>query len=463
MILTIRVETTSMNTLRAHAPGTLYSHNEKVHIYIDIGCDVIVILEGATLILVKALVNDAPNRAEIDNLRNKVIATPHINFQDTFDDNEIDPSIRKESVHPYIGFVANPDGWPAGAVNKYGFFGPSPVDDVSSNKNDNAIRVVVLGGSVAFEIVAKAKNELVKGLKQLPQLKRKQIVVFPIALPGMKQPQQLMALNYFILLGFKPNIVINIDGFNEIVLPIVENHLLGVSPYYPRSWKNRLSNYQDIFSSNELLLKAGRIAYREEFRSVFAKSFAMLPLSKSLTANYLWFYGDKAISRSIARARLSLTNRLRDGDSEDKILLSYEKSGPKIKYADDNEIYQMLTRLWINSSIMIGHMAKNQGFRYYHFLQPNQHVEGSKIFTDEERTVALPEVSDIYADVARRGYPYLRDGGKRLKERAINFFDLTMIFKNSDEILYSDSCCHFVNKGYKYIAARIASEIASNY
>jgi hypothetical protein len=40
---------------------------------------------------------------------------------------------------------------------------------------------------------------------------------------GYKQPQQLMALNWFMALGGEFDIVINLDGFNDVALPALEN------------------------------------------------------------------------------------------------------------------------------------------------------------------------------------------------------------------------------------------------
>lgn len=47
----------------------------------------------------------------------------------------------------------------------------------------------------------------------------KNFIVINFATDGYKQPQQLMILNYLLALGAEFDVVINLDGFNEVSLP----------------------------------------------------------------------------------------------------------------------------------------------------------------------------------------------------------------------------------------------------
>ena len=95
---------------------------------------------------------------------------------------------------------------------------------------------------------------------------------------------------------------------------------------------------------------------------------------------------------------------------------------------------------------------------YFHFLQPNQYVPGSKIFSEEERKIALPEFHS-YQNSAKNGYPYLITGGKDLRDQGINFTDLTRMFASNDQVLYEDGCCHFNHLGSELIAKEMARVI----
>lgn len=77
---------------------------------------------------------------------------------------------------------------------------------------------------------------------------------------------------------------------------------------------------------------------------------------------------------------------------------------------------------------------------------------------EEELQLAFAE-NQPYKPGVENGYPYLRKEGKDLRHHGVNFFDLTMIFSNNDEILYADDCCHLNEKGYRIIGAAIGKTI----
>ena len=120
-----------------------------------------------------------------------------------------------EAVHPYLGWVLNPDAKQMQPVNELGFTG---AEQVLAPREPGKLRVAVLGGSIANEFVHKATETIVSRLRTRPQLRDVDIEIIPLALSGYKQPQQLLVLNYVHSLGAEFDAVINIDGYNEIAL-----------------------------------------------------------------------------------------------------------------------------------------------------------------------------------------------------------------------------------------------------
>ena len=124
-------------------------------------------------------------------------------------------------VHPFLGFVIDPTSARAN-INDHGFIGPPlPIDDTGGSSD--IVIVAVLGGSVAQGLVAKAGETLSRELRLAKSFSHKEIFIADLAMGGMKQPQQLMIVNYFLSLGAHFDLVINLDGFNDIVLPVVES------------------------------------------------------------------------------------------------------------------------------------------------------------------------------------------------------------------------------------------------
>ena len=102
------------------------------------------------------------------------------------------------------------------------------------------------------------------------------------------------------------------------------------------------------------------------------------------------------------------------------------------------------------------------GIRYYHFLQPNQYLPGSKPMSDAERQIAVSELSG-YKPHVETCFPLLREAGAALKAEGEQFHDLTQMFVTTEEPLYSDAACHFNLRGSSLIAAQIAKAIAADF
>ena len=108
-------------------------------------------------------------------------------------------------------------------------------------------------------------------------------------------------------------------------------------------------------------------------------------------------------------------------------------------------------------------LADSNGFKYFHFLQPNQYYKESKIFTDEEKTIAITQGEHPWRTSVELAYDLLIKEGDNLKEGGVNFTNLIMMFKNERRTVYIDNCCHFNRYGYDQIAIKIAAIIADNY
>jgi lysophospholipase L1-like esterase len=94
-------------------------------------------------------------------------------------------------------------------------------------------------------------------------------------------------------------------------------------------------------------------------------------------------------------------------------------------------------------------------------LQPNQYHEESKPLSEEEKSLLL--ISDHgEGDIVRNMYPKLVARIEAIQQQGgIQIFDLTQIYNDNYETLYSDNCCHLNQRGYQLMASAIADRIAS--
>lgn len=373
-----------------------------------------------------------------------------VSLQDYVHINDMD--INEHVLHPYLGFVRNfrkkrhifDERIIQTPVNKFGFFGPSPVEV----QKDEEFRIVITGGSVATQLYIYSRDRLIKTLEENPKFKNKKIKIISFALGGMKQPQQLIALNWFLALGSDFDIFINLDGFNEVVLPQTDNIPVGVYPFYPRKW-----NFYAAKSINEDTVKLINRGIelkeeREKWRSLFSKS----PFRESNFFLTVWY----ALKIKLKNKQVFIHNKIQN---EKKLRAnSPQETGPDYSMASNEKLIQESVSFWKNSSLQMRDVLKANNIEYFHFLQPNQYFKGSKLLSDWEKQHAVSSNSKA-AEPVQRGYPRLIKAGQELNKAGVEFVDLTNVFQDREITIYKDYCCHYNQFGNDILATEIGGKI----
>ena len=168
----------------------------------------------------------------------------------------------------------------------------------------------------------------------------------------------------------------------------------------------------------------------------------------------LWGQRNNALLVQMGQAEAQL--RAAVGASE----ASYQSTGPAEAVSDTAQYFVDQAALWKRSSALMGAQAEQAGFQYFHFLQPNQYVANSKVFTDEELEVAINPVQSPYKTAVEKGYQQLMDAGAKLPAQGVQFMDLTPLFREEARSVYNDQCCHFNDLGYRLIAEAIGERVA---
>lgn len=355
-------------------------------------------------------------------------------------------------VHPFVGFVYSPEYDLSAVPNldnlritEDGFFA---LRDEPPPPSERPLRVGVFGGSVAMVFAFEGRRGLVPALA--PAAGARGVVVESYAHGGFKQPQQLMTLAWLLARGAAPDVVINLDGFNEVTLPRLENLPAGVHPYYPRAWEYRTQGVSDPGFQRLL----GEAAWLERRRAALAVRFSRPVVRRSVTWNFLWRWLDRRAAGDAGRAN----ERLAAYQTASRRFAGH---GPAYAAADGGRVLADLVALWERSSLAMHDLAAGAGLRYYHFLQPNQYLPGSKLLTPEERRLAV-ESDQRYRPPVEEGYPALRAAGARLAARGVAFHDLTALFAEERRTVYLDDCCHFNRLGNDLVAAAIGEAIAAD-
>ncbi len=364
------------------------------------------------------------------------------------------PSVLRSDIHPYLGMANMPD-WPGPMLpgedppSDWGFTDKSNRPPVR-RRGPGKVVVAILGGSVASAFAGAGTAELARELKQSPRYAGKEIEFVSLAVGGFKQPQQLMALNYAHAVGGEFDVVINLDGLNEVAWYRHDNGLSGVYHLYPIGWQHVVAWLPDPAHRREV----GKIAYLWDRRVRWASLFEAPPLRWSVTASLVWKACDRVWAADVANTEVALRRHYRDD-------LPFRAHGPRNGFTNDDEraVFAQLVANWERCSLLLDRLCRAHGCRYYHFLQPNQYVPGSKPIGDEERRVAMLEKQEVRPSI-ERGYPLLRAAGRRLREQSgVRFHDLSLAFAGHPEPLYCDTCCHINRAGNEILGRAIARAI----
>lgn len=293
-------------------------------------------------------------------------------------------------------------------------------------------------------------GQLVRNLKQAPFFADKEIVLLNFGSLAYKQPQQLMILIYYLAIGQELDMVINIDGFNEVTFSSINNErnidismpsVYGMQPIIDLIDQTTLTE-EKIASLAKINLhktRANRLAQTMQ-ETTFASVYFVLKQFHTISSN-------RYQNETIIFSQLESTNL------EDSMIYIY----PAETKLGDSILFENIATMWMTSSIMIRHLLQGQNIPYYHFLQPNQYFS-KKEFSSEEATIALHEQSPFHHG-PEKGYPILMQKFDLLKQNGVNFHSALAIFDDEPNIVYIDNCCHFNQFGNQILADFVAEAI----
>ena len=305
-----------------------------------------------------------------------------------------------------------------------------------------AVVIGILGGSVAWEVTPYFQQALIRHFADqgLP----KEPVVVPLAYGALKQPQQLNIASFLLTMGGDFDILVNLDGHNELHGSYT-NLIEHIFPFFPIRW-----DQQVVLTRDEIVLIDQIRAARAQLTRLQQIGPAS-PLRRTALYGILHRYRRQQAETRILRLNYELSTQRSARDLEQR--------GPYVPFADSSEMHQEAIRVWYRSSALLSRLAAAAGADYYHFLQPNQYIPNSKPLSPKERRDFYIPSSLPHADYART-YPLLQQFGQDLQQNGVNYFDLAQVFNHHPETLYRDHCCHLNQRGNELLAAAMVRRLA---
>lgn len=339
-------------------------------------------------------------------------------------------------IHPYLGFDSPQSR-------------KQTTQDLKrySKSDPERVRVILLGGSVAGIFGRLGGDSMVELLEASPILGGKKVDLMQYGRGGFKQPQHLMRVVEMLSYGIKPDLVINLDGFNEAALGannVVKKVYPGFPPY--AHWLPLVHSSQNRAEVLD--------AYADVRRASSAYTAALDAwLGSSLSWSGIYTFLAK---RKIARLQHMQGARRADYfDMLEQSELEPSLLGPRFE-GNNQEASLLAARIWLNSSIQLDKLCKANRIEYVHVLQPTLYDKGAKPISDAEREKCpLPSHWEVGVFQC---YPMLREGGKQLLKRGIDFYDGSRVFAEIEQPLYYDAC-HFGKEGNLILAEFIAAAV----
>jgi hypothetical protein len=351
---------------------------------------------------------------------------------------QLDPSVNQPAstgrlLHPYTGAEEYHD---TGGVLAH----------FLSGVKENEYTIVVVGGSVAGAWTMGEENRFRQRLREVDSLRDRPIRVLNYAHAAYKQPQQLMRLAYLLSFGYRPDAVINLDGYNEAAGGM-HNALEGRNPVYPGFpiWGVLVQHAALGENEMDIMMRLWQIRHKSRgiLRRTFDRGYYRSSILGSLSLAKL---------RDLSKARALLQSELASlAQGERPAIMSRQIGGPD--YRRGEAVVDLIVSNWFESSLSIEALCRERSILYLHALQPALHDPGSKPLTEVE--LQLLEQSDEYNQGVVKCYPMFRKRGKDLVDRGVAFVDVSNVFQETEEELYFDAC-HFYGLGNSLLTVVLA-------
>jgi hypothetical protein len=357
---------------------------------------------------------------------------------------EIEPQPGREGdlvyyqLHPYFGFICPPA------------YADLPFKKTSKNQ----FIIGIFGGSVArrFYMYEVMHHVLANALQPLPQFQGKEIVILKFANPAHKQPQQLLTLNYYLSIGQELDMVINIDGFNELAVSYL-NDKAGI----------------DVSMPNGIVVAPLiALANKEMAPDDLALSLEVLQLKKNLkkTANRLrrgrlatsyllrWVQARHFLNQYLAKSEQ--LNRIKRQEGKDSLVYLKRLEKP----LGDPEVFERTLDVWSNSSVAMNDLLKARKIPYFEFIQPNQYYATKRQFSEDEKKVAFHDASP-FKEPTIKGYPRLMVRIDGVRAAGVTLFNGVNVFDETPEMTYIDTCCHYTDVGNEVFSRYIGQSLVT--
>ena len=331
------------------------------------------------------------------------------------------------------------------ATNNFGF--PSRVNYPFLKTSDRQFIIGIFGGSVGAYFCRLGAGRLEAVLGQSESFNNREPLTLCFSHEGYKQPQQLLVLNYFLSIGQPFDLVINIDGFNEVALGRINDQYGWDISMPSHEHLDALINVvnQATLTPAKLESLARIVQYRQQLNDIAERSNRTRFASVEFALRHYY---------DVVRGRYEQERVRFDQLPSNPPANSPIHVTPTVRPRTGSAVYADIAANWRNASVLMQQLLAARSIAYVHVLQPNQYYS-TRAFTTAEKATAFNDGSP-FKEGAANGYPFLE---KALEPGALNAVHL---FDTVRESVYVDDCCHYTPAGNRVLADFIAKAVLAD-
>jgi hypothetical protein len=328
------------------------------------------------------------------------------------------------------------------ATNNFGF--PARVNYPFAKTDDRQFIIGIFGGSVGAYFCGIGAARLEEILRQSGSFNNREPVTLCFSHEGYKQPQQLLVLNYFLSIGQAFDLVINIDGFNEVALGRINDQYGWDISMPSHEHLDALINVvnQATLTPAKLESLARIVQYRQQLNDLAERSNRTRVASVEFALRHYYDF----LRRRYEQERVRFDGLPSNPPTDSPIHVT-----PRVRPRTGSAVYEDIAANWRSASVLMQQLLAARNIPYVHVLQPNQYYS-TRVFTPAEKATAFNDGSP-FKEGAANGYPFLE---KALEPGAFNAVHL---FDAAHEDVYMDNCCHYTRAGNRLLADFIAKAV----
>jgi hypothetical protein len=331
------------------------------------------------------------------------------------------------------------------ATNNFGF--PSRVNYPLLKTSDRQFIIGIFGGSVGAYFCRLGAARLEAVLHQSESFNNREPLALCFSHEGYKQPQQLLVLNYFLSIGQPFDLVINIDGFNEVALGRINDQYGWDISMPSHEHLDPLINVvnQATLTPAKLESLARIVQYRQQLNDIAERSNRTRFASVEFALRHYYDF----VRGRYEQERVRFDQLPSNPPANSPIHVT-----PTVRPRTGSAVYADIAANWRNASVLMQQLLAARSIAYVHVLQPNQYYS-TRAFTTAEKATAFNDGSP-FKEGAANGYPFLE---KALEPGALNAVHL---FNTVRESVYVDDCCHYTPAGNRVLADFIAKAVLAD-